>query len=154
MPLRTIAAKATQPTTAGARPRQTRLKRVRRAARSLARFSTPSVAAAALGLGAIGWLAEGYAFHLLLVWMGAGVNVWTAIAIFTFSTLAGGLTGAPGGMGGAEAAMIALLSLQGVALDVSVPATAVIRLTTLWFAIGIGAIVFPIAERLSLKGAA
>ncbi len=128
--------------------------RVRQAARSLARFSTPSVAAAALGLGAVGWLAEGYAFHLLLLWMGASVNAWSAVAIFTFSTLAGGLTGAPGGVGGAEAAMIALLSLQGVPLEVSVPATAVIRLTTLWFAIGIGLVVFPIAERLSLKGAA
>lgn len=128
--------------------------RVRHAARSLARFSSPSVAAAALGLGAVGWLAEGYAFHLLLEWMGAGIGFWTAVTIFTFSTLAGGLTGAPGGVGGAEAAMIALLSLQGVALEVSVPATAVIRLTTLWFAIGIGVVVFPFAERASLKGAA
>ena len=76
------------------------------------------------------------------------------MAIFTFSTLAGGLTGAPGGVGGAEAAMIALLALQGVPLEVSVPATAVIRLTTLWFAIGIGLAVFPVAERASLKGAA
>lgn len=127
---------------------------LRHAARSLARFSTPMVVAAALGLGAIGWMAEGYAFHLLLIWLGAGVNFWTAVVIFTFSTLAGGLTGAPGGVGGAEAAMIALLALQGVPLDVSVPATAVIRLTTLWFAIGIGLAVFPVAERASLKGAA
>ena len=69
-----------------------------------------------------------------------------AIAIFVFSTLAGGLTGAPGGVGGAEAAMVALLALEGIPLETSIPATALIRLTTLWFAILIGLVVFPIAE--------
>ncbi len=48
--------------------------------------------------------------------------------------------------------MIALLALEGVPFEVSVPATAIIRLTTLWFALGIGIAVFPLAERASLKG--
>ena len=107
--------------------------------------------APALALGIAGWLAEGYAFHLLLGWMGTDIGVAKAIAIFVFSTLAGGLTGAPGGVGGAEAAMIALLALDGVPMEVSVPATAIIRVTTLWFALGIGMAVFPLAERLSLR---
>ena len=102
-------------------------------------------------LGIIGWLAEGYALHLLLMWMGANVGFWTAVAIFVFSTLAGGLTGAPGGVGGAEAAMIALLTLEGVPLEVSIPATLIIRVTTLWFAILLGLAVFPVAERISMK---
>jgi uncharacterized protein (TIRG00374 family) len=125
--------------------------RVRIAARSLTMFSSGPIMAGALALGLIGWIAEGYAFHLLLTWMGADIGVAKAIAIFTFSTLAGGLTGAPGGVGGAEAAMVALLSLEGIPLDVSIPATAVIRLTTLWFAILIGLAIFPLAERLSNK---
>jgi len=126
--------------------------RVRRAARSLARFSNAPVLLLAAALGAVGWLAEGYAFHLLLLWMGADIGVWAAVAIFVFATLAGGLTGAPGGIGGAEAAMIALLALEGVPLEVSLPATLIIRLTTFWFAIALGLAVFPLAERLSLKG--
>lgn len=125
--------------------------RVRTAARSLGRFSNPTLMTLAVVIGAIGWLAEGYAFHLLLVWMGANVSLASAIAIFMFSTIAGGLTGAPGGIGGAEAAMVALLSIEGVPLEVSLPATAIIRLTTLWFAIVIGMIVFPFAERHSIK---
>ncbi|MBZ4023344.1 hypothetical protein CKO11_12835 [Rhodobacter sp. TJ_12] len=124
--------------------------RARQAARSLARFSHGPTLALALTLGFAGWMAEGYAFHLLLGFMGAEIGLWKAVAIFIFSTLAGGLTGAPGGLGGAEAAMVALLSLDGVPLEVSVPATAVIRLTTLWFAIAIGLAVFPLAERASL----
>ncbi len=125
--------------------------RLRVAARSLSKFTNPTILALAAGLGIIGWLAEGYAFHLLLMWMGVDIGFWKAVAIFVFSTLAGGLTGAPGGVGGAEAAMVALLTLEGVPLEVSIPATAVIRLTTLWFAIGIGLAIFPIAERHSLR---
>lgn len=125
--------------------------RVRRAARSLQAVNSPKAAAFALLLGLVGWAAEGVAFHLLLVWMGADIGLAMAVTIFTFSTLAGGLTGAPGGVGGAEAAMIALLSLNGVPLEASIPATAVIRVTTLWFAIGLGLAVFPFAERLSLR---
>ncbi len=123
--------------------------RIRTAARSIGVFSHGPVMALAMALGMIGWLAEGYAFHCLMVWMGADIGLAKAIAIFIFSTLAGGLTGAPGGVGGAEAAMVALLSLEGIPLDVSIPATALIRLTTLWFAILIGLVVFPIAERKS-----
>lgn len=125
--------------------------RIRGAARSLVAFSNGPVIATGLALGLIGWIAEGYAFHLLLMWMGTDIGLAKAIAIFTFSTLAGGLTGAPGGVGGAEAAMVFLLSLEGVPLEVSIPATAVIRLTTLWFAIAIGIAIFPLAERLSKK---
>lgn len=125
--------------------------RVRRAAVSLEQFTRPALITTATALGLIGWLAEGFAFYLLLLWMGADVGLGVAVAIFIFSSLAGGLTGAPGGVGGAEAAMVALLALEGVPLEVALPATLIIRLTTLWFAILIGAGVFPIAERQSKK---
>ncbi len=127
--------------------------KIRRAARSLRAFRTIPVVTSTTILGLFGWFAEGYAFYILLVWMDVSVGLWMAMAIFIFSTLAGGLTGAPGGVGGAEAAMIALLTIEGVPIEVSVAATAIIRLTTLWFAILIGLVVFPIAERLSLRGA-
>lgn len=125
--------------------------RVRRASRSLEVFSSPAVLLAGGALGVGGWFAEGYAFYLLLTWMGADIGLWMSVAIFIFATLAGGLTGAPGGLGGAEAAMVALLAVQGVPLEIAVPATLIIRVTTLWFAIAIGIAVFPVAERLSKK---
>ncbi|QMU57863.1 MAG: flippase-like domain-containing protein [Boseongicola sp.] len=125
--------------------------RIRRAAMSLKAFQGPTTLMAAGALGVIGWMAEGWAFHLLLVWMGAQIDLWMALAIFIFATMAGGLTGAPGGLGGAEAAMVGLLALQGVPLEIAVPATLIIRLTTLWFAIGLGLLVFPWAERQSQK---
>jgi len=125
--------------------------RLRRAARALVPFAAPSVVIPALVLGGMGWMAEGYAFHLLLGWMGADIGMWTAIAIFLFAMMTGGATGMPGGIGGAEAAMLGLLALQGVPLAVSIPATAIIRITTLWFAIGLGVVVFPFAEGLAAR---
>lgn len=125
--------------------------RARAAARLVARFTHGPTLALGLAAGLLGWAAEGYAFHLLLAAMGADIGTAKAIAIFLFATLAGGLTGAPGGLGGAEAAMVALLSLEGIPLEVSIPATAVIRLTTLWFAIVLGLAVFPLAERRSVR---
>ena len=85
-------------------------------------------------------------------WLGTDLGVWTSIGIFLFAMTTGGATGMPGGLGGAEATMVALLGLQGVPLAISIPATAIIRLTTLWFAILIGMMVFPLAERASRQG--
>ncbi|MGI9388530.1 MAG: lysylphosphatidylglycerol synthase transmembrane domain-containing protein [Boseongicola sp.] len=127
--------------------------RIRRAAKSLQAFHGPSLIMLAGALGVIGWLAEAYAFYLLLAWMNADIGFWLAMAIFFFATIAGGLTGAPGGLGGAEAAMVGLLAVNGVALEVAIPATLIIRVTTLWFAIGIGLLVFPLAENISKKTA-
>lgn len=123
--------------------------RLRRAARSIAVFSSPTTAGLGIGLSTTAWLAECFALYLLLKWMGAPIDLASAVVIFIFSTLAGGLTGAPGGLGGAEAAMVFLLGLSGVPLEIALPATAVIRLTTLWFAILLGLAAFPLAERLS-----
>ncbi len=123
---------------------------LRSAVRQLALFATPKVILPALTLSILGWLLEGYAFYLLLGWLGVDVGFWMAVGIFLFSMLGGGATGLPGGLGGAEAVMVGLLSLQGIPLEISLPATIIIRITTLWFAILIGIIVFPLAER---KGA-
>lgn len=126
--------------------------RARRASHSLKPFSNPKIALPAFGLGFIGWFAEGYAFYLLLTWMGAEISVWACVGIFVFSMMTGGATGLPGGIGGAEAAMVALLSIQGIPLEVALPATAIIRITTLWFAVGLGILVFPLAEATSARG--
>jgi len=124
---------------------------LRRAARQLHVFAKANIILPALLLGGLGWFAEGYAFYLLLDWLGAEISLWMAVAIFLFAMLGGGATGLPGGLGGAEAALIGLLALQGVPLEISLPATAIIRLTTLWFAILIGIGVFPFNERFAKR---
>lgn len=124
---------------------------LRRAAAGLTVFSKPVVLIPTTICGMIGWTAEGYAFYLLLNWLGADMTMPTALAIFFFAMLSGSATGLPGGIGGAEAAMIALLTLFNVPLEIALPATAIIRITTLWFAIIVGVVAFPFAERFSLR---
>ena len=125
--------------------------RLRRGADALMPFSDAKLALPAMALGFFGWFAEGFAFYLLMDWMGSPLPLWTCVGIFVFSMITGGLTGMPGGLGGAEAAMVALLSLQGVPLETAIPATAIIRVTTLWFAVALGLLVFPIAEAKATK---
>lgn len=121
--------------------------RLRRAARALSAFTRAGILLPALAFGLLGWGAEAWSFQLLLHWFGDDISLARAAAIFIFATLAGGLTGAPGGLGGAEAAMVALLALDGTPLSVAIAATALIRVTTLWFAVALGILTFPLAER-------
>lgn len=128
------------------------LVRMRRALHALGRLRAPGTLAAAAALGLAGWFAEGLALYLLLGWMGADIALSLAIAVFALSSLAGGVTGTPGGLGGAEAAMVALLTVQGVAPDVALSATAVFRLATLGYAVALGALLLPVAEGRAARG--
>ncbi len=125
--------------------------RLRRLASGLRVFTRPSAGVPALVLGGLGWFLEGLAFGLLLNWLGAPLPLWTAVTIFLAAMTSGALAGLPGGLGGAEAAMIALLLVADVPMEIAVPATALIRTTTMWFAILLGLAVFPWAEARSMR---
>ena len=120
--------------------------KLRRLTRRLDPFMRLPIFLPVLVLGMIGWSFEGLAFWLLLDWLGAGIPLTTATAIFLTAVLSGALSGLPGGLGGTEATSVALLVLQGVPLSTAVLATAIIRVATLWFAVGIGFVFLPFAE--------
>jgi len=91
-------------------------------------------------LSVLAWGAEALAFHWILNWMGADIPLAFAVFVYALSMLAGALSFMPGGLGGAEAVMVALLVWKGMPSADAVAATILIRLATLWFAVGIGAI--------------
>ena len=95
-----------------------------------------------LGLGVVAWAAEAWGFYLLLGWLGVDAEWWQAMGIYAVSMLAGALSFLPGGLGGAEAAMVALLVAGGAVFGTAVLATVICRAVTLWFAVvlGIGAV--------------
>ena len=74
----------------------------------------------------------------MLEWLGADISFSFAIFVYAISMLAGALSFLPGGLGGAEAIMISLLVLKGMAMPAAIAATVFIRLATLWFAVLIG----------------
>lgn len=103
---------------------------------------SPRRMAFGLAIGLIAWGAEALGLYLLLDWLGADTDLLPAIGIYAASMLAGAASFLPGGLGGAEAAMVALLLASGIALTTATTATLVCRAVTLWFAVllGIGAV--------------
>lgn len=101
-----------------------------------------------ISLGIIAWGAEGIAFYYIMHQLGSGLSVSTALFIYAFSMLVGALSFLPGGLGGAEATMVALLMLNHVAQPQAVAATLIIRLATLWFAVALGVFALTMPERV------
>jgi glycosyltransferase 2 family protein len=91
-----------------------------------------------LAIGLAAWAAEALGFYLLLGWLGVATDLLTAAGIYAASMLAGAASFLPGGLGGAEAAMVALLVASGVAFATATTATLICRAVTLWFAVGLG----------------
>ena len=121
--------------------------RLRMALRRCRRLFAADTYPVALLLSVIGWSAEAAAFYWLLDSLGAPVPPLQAAFVFGFSILVGALTMLPGGLGGTEATMLGLLLALGVDSETALVATAVIRVTTLWFGVGLGFAALPFALR-------
>ncbi|VVO81660.1 lysylphosphatidylglycerol synthase transmembrane domain-containing protein [Pseudomonas fluorescens] len=87
------------------------------------------------------WSLEGLAFYWILTAMNIDVALTFAMFVYAVSMLAGALSFMPGGLGSAEAVMVGLLVSSDVAVADAIAATLVLRLATLWFAVGLGAMV-------------
>ncbi|WP_025129330.1 lysylphosphatidylglycerol synthase transmembrane domain-containing protein [Pseudomonas sp. PH1b] len=98
----------------------------------------PGILIGATLLSVLAWSAEALAFHWILQWMGADIPLAFAVFVYALAMLAGALSFMPGGLGGAEAVMVALLVWVGMSSADAIAATVLIRLVTLWFAVGIG----------------
>lgn len=94
----------------------------------------------ALLLGIVAWGAEAVAFHWLLIALGHPLPLPMAVFIYSFAMLVGSVAFLPGGLGGNEATMVALLILNGLPQAEAVSATLLCRLATLWFAVALGAV--------------
>jgi uncharacterized protein (TIRG00374 family) len=91
-------------------------------------------------LSVVAWSAEAVAFHWILQWMGADIELTFAVFVYALAMLAGAVSFMPGGLGGAEAVMVGMLMFKGMNSADAVAATVLIRLATLWFAVAIGAL--------------
>lgn len=119
--------------------------RIRRLLSLIDRLAHPVNFSAQTALSVLGWLSECVAFALVLRFLHLSVPVPVAIFIFSFSMIMGAVSFLPGGLGGFEIAAVALLTTQHVPLALAVAATAIVRLTTLWFAVFLGFLALPLA---------
>ena len=95
-----------------------------------------------LVMGLVSWFAECLAFYLVLVGLGVAPSatlLLQATFIFAFATVVGAVSALPGGLFAAEASIGGLLILLvGLSRELSVAATLIIRLCTLWLGVAIG----------------
>jgi uncharacterized protein (TIRG00374 family) len=105
-------------------------------------------------LGVISWSGECLAFFLVLVGLGVAGS-WSLLLIATFvlavSSLAGGISMLPGGLGVADASvagmLLVLVNDPAMTDSVAVAATLLIRFATLWFAVLLGASMLLVLRR-------
>jgi len=95
-----------------------------------------------LGIGLTVWTAQGIAFYLVLIGLGAtGSFSLTLMAIFTVAVgaILGSVSSLPGGLGATEASMtIILRTAVGLSANLAAAATILIRFFTLWFGVILG----------------
>lgn len=101
---------------------------------------TPQVFLVGVVVSAVSWSMESISMYLILRGFDLPTDLLQANFVYCFSTLIGALSMLPGGIGGTEAGMIGLLKFMGIPYASALPPVILIRLCTLWFAIGIGVI--------------
>lgn len=100
---------------------------------------TGRVLAVSLMLGLVAWFSECVGFLLVLAGAGVHLKLLSASFIYAFSTVVGAVSFLPGGLGATDASLAGLLVLANIPKDAAVAATFIIRGSTLWFAVLIGA---------------
>jgi uncharacterized protein (TIRG00374 family) len=104
-------------------------------------------------LGAVAWFAECVGFWVILHGFAIDESLPRATFIYAFSTLVGALLLLPGGVGGTEGSMVAMLVADGARRPHAVAATFLCRAATLWFAVLCGALVLLGDRRLMARSA-
>jgi glycosyltransferase 2 family protein len=123
--------------------------RIRLALRRTAFLFDPRTFLLSTALAAVGWTAQALGLAWLLDSLDQPVGVIEAAFVFAFATLVGGISMLPGGLGSTDATMLALLIALGVGSGTAITVTAVIRVATLWFSVGLGFLFLPSALRLA-----
>jgi uncharacterized membrane protein YbhN (UPF0104 family) len=114
--------------------------RLRRLRRALQRCHAPALLARANALGLAAWIAEALAFHAIATQLGLALALPDAAGIYAAALLAGALSTSPGGIGGTEATMVALLVGRGAGLPDALAAALLTRLATLGLTVLVGGV--------------
>jgi glycosyltransferase 2 family protein len=98
----------------------------------------PRTIVRAIPLSVAGWALEAIGLVLIVHHYVPDASAPVVMGIFGAAVLGGALTFLPGGLGGTELLMVALLSAIGLSGPQALAATAICRLATLWLGFGLG----------------
>jgi len=103
-------------------------------------------------VSAVSWLCECLAAYVCVRGLRLDLSLADTIVVFSMGSLAGALSFLPGGLGVAETSMTGLMRVLGdVSKAGAAAATVLIRLATLWFAVGVGLVALALEERLARR---
>jgi uncharacterized protein (TIRG00374 family) len=106
-------------------------------AEALGQFGAGTIART-IPLSLAGWALEAVGLVLLVNHFIPDISSPLIVGIFGVAVLGGALTFLPGGLGGTELLMVALLTAAGMGGAEAVAVTAICRLATLWFGFVLG----------------
>jgi len=101
----------------------------------------PKLYAKSLGFSVTAWLLESLAVFLVFLGFEIDLSLPSVILIFTVSSIIGGLSMLPGGIGLTEGGMVGLLLLEGIDYTSAVSVVIMVRIVTLWYSVILGLIV-------------
>ena len=105
------------------------------------------------GLTLLAWAAQGLAVWLICRALAVHLPLLTAIGFYAVAMVAGALSALPAGLGGTEAVLTGLLVAQSATPAMALAITVLVRLLTLWLAVGLGvaALLYSAAIRKDIK---
>lgn len=124
--------------------------RLREAYMSLRLLAGPRALLWPTALSLVAWACECAALWLIVRGLGGGASLAVSSFVYATATVAGAVAMLPGGLGGTEVMMISLLqglTGGGVSETAASAATLLVRLATLWFAVGVGAVALVVFRR-------
>ncbi len=124
--------------------------RLREAYLSLRLLASPRALLVPTALSVVAWACECAALWLIVRGLGGGATLAVSSFVYATATVAGAVAMLPGGLGGTEVTMITLLqrlTAGAVTETAASAATLLVRVATLWFAVGVGAVALVVFRR-------
>lgn len=98
-------------------------------------------------LNALAWFCECLGLYVIVMGFHEQISVTLATFIFSFASLAGGVSMIPGGIGLAEATITGFLQVYGLDAASAIGIALVVRFGTLWYGVLLGSAVYLIFRR-------
>lgn len=95
----------------------------------------------AIAISIVAWGSECLALYLIYIGLGHAQSLLLSSFVFSFSSIIGGISMLPGGLGIAEVSMTGIMAVVGMERSIAVSAMLLIRFCTLWFGVLVGLVV-------------
>lgn len=102
-------------------------------------------------LNAFAWFFECMGLYYVIIGFDQSMNISLSTFIFSFSSLAGGISMIPGGIGVTEAGISGLLMLNGISPALSVGIALILRMGSFWYGAILGFTVYVLFKKRIIK---